>query len=76
MGIKEKEDGFQRGTGSTHREGRDIGGQIQVLEKISRSKKGAVAESQAIGKEIMQIGEDLCEFVGPILLSYLLQSLQ
>ena len=76
MGIKEKEEGFQRGTGSTHGEERDIGGQIQVLEKISQSKKGAVAGSQAIGEEIVQIGEDLCEFVGPILLSYLLQSLQ
>ena len=32
----------------------EIGGQIPVLKKISWSKKGAVARSQAIGGEIMQ----------------------
>ena len=36
-------------------EEQEIGGQIPVLEKISWSKKGAVARSQAIGGEIMQV---------------------
>ena len=39
---------------ATHIEKRKIGGEIQVWEKISRSKKGAVAGSQAIGEEIVQ----------------------
>ena len=43
-----------KGRVATHIKKREIGGEIQVWEKISWSKKGAVAGSQAIGEEIVQ----------------------